>query len=814
MMSITPATEQVLAISANYETTAVTHSGSAAEDSAVWVNPNDSSSSTIIGTDKQGALNVYSLDGNVVQTIKGDGYNSVDVRGNLVAATNLTTNSNNFFTVDPTTSKLTLNATRKIQPTIGGDIYGLTMYASHETGNVYVFVTNRSGDVEQFQFVNNNGVYDAISVRKFSVGSIAEGMVADDETGALYVSQEDVAIWKYGAEPTDGNVRTQVDKIGTGGHLSADIEGLALYKTANGQGYLIASSQGSSDYVVYDRQTGEYVTRFNIGGTQNGVDGVSTSAGIEVTSANLGGEFANGAFIASDTKNDGNENFKIVSWSSIANAQATPLAIDASQAVAPTPAAVSSPTAPVITGFNLVDDKTGEVLQSLKDGSVIDVSKYAGRDLNVEADVSPTKGSVLFTLDGEDHLENYAPYRLVTESDTWMPDLGTHTITATTYNERYANGDVGNVYSFDITVVDNSTTSVPPTPTPAPTATKPSTPSGLSLTVNGSDSISLNWADTATATGYKIFRSTNGSTYTQVATTTKSSFTDSNLANSTKYYYKVAAFNAVGTSGQTSSVNGTTDSVENTTVVDAIVTAVTGRPDAKNTGTTGTLKTIDQSQLGLKSGTTYSNLIIKGQVDVRYVSNVTFVNCVFDAGGSKWAVRADGTGTNRVFKNCEMKNMASCSVYGSNFSMYSCYVHDSQGDGIKPGQNVLIQGCYLTRLGMSDGAHADGVQIRGGSNIKIIGNFFNMPTNAAGTNTNSSMFLQLDAKNVTFDGNWCIGGNYTVCAYPDTAPTTIKVTNNIFYTGTPRFGFGHVYDGVLWSGNVTDTGKTALQNMK
>src|SRR5207253_11081837 len=52
-----------------------------------------SSASTIIGTDKQGALTVYSLDGQVVQTITGSGYNNVDVRGNLVAATNLTNNS-------------------------------------------------------------------------------------------------------------------------------------------------------------------------------------------------------------------------------------------------------------------------------------------------------------------------------------------------------------------------------------------------------------------------------------------------------------------------------------------------------------------------------------------------------------------------------------------------------------------------------------------------------------------------------------------------------------------------------------------------
>jgi 3-phytase len=812
MMSITPATEQVAAISAKYETTAVSHSGSAAEDPAVWVNPTDASASTIIGTDKQGALTVYSLDGKVIQTITGSGYNSVDVRGNLVAATNLSTNSINFFTVDPTTSKLSLASTRTIKPTIGGTIYGLTMYQSAESGKTYVFVTNRSGDVEQLEVTNTNGVYDAVSIRKFSVGSIAEGMVADDQTGALYVSQEDVALWKYGAEPTDGSVRTQVDKVGTGGHLVPDIEGLALYKTSDGHGYLIASSQGSDDYVVYDRETGEYVTRFNISGTANGVDGVSETAGIEATSVNLGGDFAGGAFIAQDTHNDGNENFKIVSWSSIANAQAVPLAIDSAQSapVVTTPAPVTNLSAPIITSFNLVDEKTGEVLQTVNDGSVIDLSKYSGRTLNIEAIMSPTKGSVLYTLDGVEHLENNAPYRMVSDSSTWAPELGTHTITATTYNEQYAAGDVGNVYSFNITVVDNSSTTGGTTTT----VTAPSTPTGLGLTVNGSDSISLDWASVSGATGYKIYRSTNGSTYTQVATATQSNFSDSNLADSTKYYYKVAAFNAAGSSSQTSSVSGTTEAAINTTPIDDIVTVVTGRPDAKNTGTTGSLQTVNSSSLSLKNGATFTNLIIKGNVDIRGYSNLTFSNCVFDAAGTKWCVRADdGAGTNRVFKQCEFKNMASSAIYGGDWSAINCYVHNSQGDGFKATQNVLIQGCYITNLGMSDGAHADGVQIRGGHDIKIVGNFFDMPILST-TSTNSSMFLQLDSKNVTFEGNWCVGGNYTVAAYPDTAPTSIKILNNTFYVGTPRYGFGNIFDGVVWSGNVTDTGKVATTNMK
>src|SRR5688500_11682945 len=86
MMSITPVTEQVAAINAKFETAPVSHGGDAADDPAVWINPTDASQSTIIGTDKQGALNVYDLNGKLVQTITGAAFNNVDVRGNIVAA--------------------------------------------------------------------------------------------------------------------------------------------------------------------------------------------------------------------------------------------------------------------------------------------------------------------------------------------------------------------------------------------------------------------------------------------------------------------------------------------------------------------------------------------------------------------------------------------------------------------------------------------------------------------------------------------------------------------------------------------------------
>ena len=72
-------------------------------------------------------------------------------------------------------------------------------------------------------------------MRQFSVGSTTEGCVADDEVGHFYVAEEDVAIWKYGAEPGAGTSRTKVDGAG-GGRLTADIEGLAIYYASNGTG--------------------------------------------------------------------------------------------------------------------------------------------------------------------------------------------------------------------------------------------------------------------------------------------------------------------------------------------------------------------------------------------------------------------------------------------------------------------------------------------------------------------------------------------------------------------------------------------------
>ena len=162
-------------------------------------------------------------------------------------------------------------------------------------------------------------------VRAFSIGSQTEGCVADDESADLYISEENTGIWKYGAEPGDGTARTQVDTTGSGGHLTGEVEGLALYYGSGGAGYLIASSQGSSEFVVYGREgDNAYLATFGIVAGP-GVDSVSFTDGIDVTGVSLGPAFPSGVFIAQDDANDGgNQNYKLVPWEAVASVIVSP----------------------------------------------------------------------------------------------------------------------------------------------------------------------------------------------------------------------------------------------------------------------------------------------------------------------------------------------------------------------------------------------------------------------------------------------------------------------------------------------------------
>src|SRR2546422_4460296 len=143
-------------------------------------------------------------------------------------------------------------------------------------------------------------------VRALKLGSLAEGCVADDELGFLYLAEETKGIWKFGAEPAAGSEGKLMARVGENG-LTADVEGLTIYFAAQGRGYLIASSQGNNTYKVYEREgENRYVLTVDPKGSR--IDDVNDTDGICVTSCPTSRQFAQGLFIAQDGTNaEGNQ---------------------------------------------------------------------------------------------------------------------------------------------------------------------------------------------------------------------------------------------------------------------------------------------------------------------------------------------------------------------------------------------------------------------------------------------------------------------------------------------------------------------------
>jgi hypothetical protein len=98
----------------------------------------------------------------------------------------------------------------------------------------------------------------------------------------------------------------------------------------------------------------------------------------------------------------------------------------------------------------------------------------------------------------------------------------------------------------------------------APVPTVPSAPTNLTAAAISSSQIRLNWTNTASnQTGFEIDRSRDSVNFSPLTTVGASSttFTDSALSSSTKYYYRVEAINSVGASASSNIANATTATV-------------------------------------------------------------------------------------------------------------------------------------------------------------------------------------------------------------------------------------------------------------
>ena len=313
------------------ESDPVTSAADAADDPAIWANPANPAASWVIGTDKQGGLHVYNMQGKS-RFFAADGkMNNVDLRTGyrlagrdivLVTASDRTNKAIAIYSLDTATGLLT-NIADGVQATGLSDPYGQCMYRS-KRGQTYVFISDPDGLVRQWELIPTRaGKVRAKQMRDLKFSSQTEGCVVDDANGTLYVAEEDVGLWRVTAEPVKSAVPASIDKVADNPKLKDDMEGVGLYDLGGGRGYLIVSSQGNNSYAVYRREgDNAYVGSFSvIADPAEGIDGISETDGLDVSSANLGPGFENGAMIAQDGRNMlpvENQNFKFVPWSTIA----------------------------------------------------------------------------------------------------------------------------------------------------------------------------------------------------------------------------------------------------------------------------------------------------------------------------------------------------------------------------------------------------------------------------------------------------------------------------------------------------------------
>jgi 3-phytase (myo-inositol-hexaphosphate 3-phosphohydrolase) len=137
-------------------------------------------------------------------------------------------------------------------------------------------------------------------------------------------------------EPEGGEIFTEGDESLAGEHIQADLEGITIYFADDGEGYLIASSQGDSTFQIFERGSeNDFVGAFQ-------VSDVGDTDGLDVVNVSLGSDFPNGLLVVhngevpepDDTSDingfeyDGSTQFKYVRWEDVANAFPESLIID------------------------------------------------------------------------------------------------------------------------------------------------------------------------------------------------------------------------------------------------------------------------------------------------------------------------------------------------------------------------------------------------------------------------------------------------------------------------------------------------------
>lgn len=282
------------------------------DDPAIWVNVNNPEQSLVFGTDKDeinGGVYTFNLDGQLLleKSITGLVYpNNVDVAYGLSLSDSTSTDVIMF--TEREKNQVRLFSVPDLKALDGGGFpvfndesdldlrrpMGISIYKDPRTGDLFPIVSRKVGPstnyLYQYKIQSDSLGIRLDLVRKFGEFSgkkEIEAIAVDNEMGYVYYSDEMHCIHKYYAHPDFGG-----EELACFGaeDFKRDIEGIAIVKYDNGEGYIIVSDQQAHSFSVFDRKTNEYLKKINLGTIE--------TDGCDVTVESLGPRFPNGLFVS------------------------------------------------------------------------------------------------------------------------------------------------------------------------------------------------------------------------------------------------------------------------------------------------------------------------------------------------------------------------------------------------------------------------------------------------------------------------------------------------------------------------------------
>lgn len=243
-----------------------------ADDPAIWINKNNPEKSIILGTDKHqnGGLYAFDLHGSIIKVVDGlKTPNNVDVEYNFPYKGEVIDIA---VVTERLEQRIRVYRLPELDPIDEGDLIvfngdtkrapmGIGIFHRLQDDSFFIMVSGKTGPkngyIHQYRLFEREDGKLSISLSrqfgKFSGKKEIEAIAVDDENGFVYYSDETVGVRKYPADPDVIDANMELALFATN-NFERDQEGISIYDSGEGKGFIIISDQQANKFHLYTRK--------------------------------------------------------------------------------------------------------------------------------------------------------------------------------------------------------------------------------------------------------------------------------------------------------------------------------------------------------------------------------------------------------------------------------------------------------------------------------------------------------------------------------------------------------------------------------